>query len=360
MQEGLVEVNSKARLKEKDEFYHLSFSDESDAWGADYKLYFYKSADAFLRKAIQTKSLPSSFCILEPKLSEKKLESNSLLQDINLVSRWLKLLTDMADHKRDDNVLVFFVHHKEGRTKPYELSPFLSLQRLYELDLRFDKDQFEHLLTSWNWDDAHKKERQSVMLASFAEIMAKLEDGESAFELILSQTGKLYRRYVENYELYVNRFSVEEQLHEIDEQQLDFIGKLQDLVASSQTKAFALPGVMVAIAALSRTNNYIGAFSIFVGVIMTQLIIMKSNDLLRDNVMHFETTFKRAFDKYVKSRKEDREVREYAQNAKDSLELQIDKARDRITFIDRMSYGMTFIGIVLSLTMVGILINTST
>ncbi|TOG21717.1 hypothetical protein CGJ06_11845 [Vibrio parahaemolyticus] len=350
LEKALKEVNSSCSLKAEDGKLCLEFEAGSEHWQEGFKGYFYPTLDNFMRVCVRKKSEPPKFCILDRKLSESNTD-DSLLKKVIQVIKWVKLLSDMADHIQDNNVLVFFVHHKEGKTKPYQISPFVDLQVMEQLELDCDEARYERLHGSWHLEDAQTKDRQSVMLVSFAEIMSSMEDGNNPFEVFLSNTRKFHDRYCENYEIYVNRFTVDNQLREIDEQHLSFVGKLQDLVTSSQTKAFALPGVMVAIGALARTNNFLGVVAIIVGIVMTKVLITKSNELLRENLDHFKDTFDRALGHYVKSRTEAEEVKSHAKDAQEKLDAQLVKAKGRVDFIDTMSNWMLVIGLVLAFTM---------
>lgn len=350
LEKALKEVNSSCSLKTEGGKFCLEFEAGSEHWQDGFKGYFYSTLDNFMRVCVRKKCVPSKFCILDRKLSESDTD-DSLLKKVVQVTKWVKLLSDMADHIQDNNVLVFFVHHKEGKTKPYQISPFADLQVIEQLELDCDEARYKRLHGSWHLEDAQTKDRQSVMLVSFAEIMSSMEDGNNPFEVFLSNTKKFHDRYCENYEIYVNRFTVDSQLREIDEQHLSFVGKLQDLVTSSQTKAFALPGVMVAIGALARTNNFLGGVAIVVGVVMTKILITKSNELLRENLDHFKDTFDRALGHYVKSRTEAEEVKSHAKDAQDKLNAQLIKAKDRVDFIDTMSNWMLGVGLVLAFIM---------
>lgn len=350
LEKALKELNSSCILKSEAGELYLEFEASSEHWQGDFKRYFYPTLDNFMRMCIRKKNTPSQFCIIDKKLSELDVD-NSLLRKVIQITKWVKLLSDMADHIQDNNVLVFFVHHKEGKTKPYQINPFVDLQIIEQLELDCDEARYERLHGSWHLEDAQTKDRQSVMLVSFAEIMSSMEDEKNPFEVFLSNTKKFHDRYCENYEIYVNRFTVDSQLREIDEQHLTFVGKLQDLVTSSQTKAFALPGVMVAIGALARINNFLGVVAIVVGVIMTKILIAKSNELLRENLDHFKSTFDRALGHYVKSRTEAEEVKSHAKDAQDKLDSQIEKAKNRVNFIDEMSNWMLGISLGLAIIM---------
>ncbi|MEI8629209.1 hypothetical protein [Vibrio sp. M60_M70] len=350
LEKALKEVNSSCDLKAEGGKLCLEFETGSEHWQEGFEGYFYPTLDNFMRVCVRKKSVPSKFCILDRKLSESDTD-DSLLKKVVQVTKWVKLLSDMADHIQDNKVLVFFVHHKEGKTKPYQISPFVDLHIIEQLELDCDEARYERLHGSWHLEDAQTKDRQSVMLVSFAEIMSSMEDGNNPFEVFLSNTKKFHDRYCENYEIYVNRFTVDSQLREIDEQHLSFVGKLQDLVTSSQTKAFALPGVMVAIGALARTNNFLGIVAIVVGVVMTKILIAKSNELLHENLGHFKDTFDRALGHYVKSRTEAEEVKSHAMDAQEKLNAQLVKAKGRVDFIDTMSNWMLGFGLALAFIM---------
>ncbi|KAB7661748.1 hypothetical protein [Plesiomonas shigelloides] len=345
---ALKEVNSTCKVEIRSGKIFLEFEAGSDSWGKEFRGYFYETLENFIKTCSRKKSVPAKFCIVDRKLTEQD-QDDALLNKIILIIKWVSLLYDMADHvQNDNNVFVFFVHHKEGKTKPYQIIPYLDIPVIESLDLDCDIARYERLYSSWHLEDAQKKDRQSVMLASFAEIMASIDDNENTFEVFLSNTKKFHDRYSENYEIYVNRFTVDSQLREIDEQHLGFVGKLQELVTSSQTKAFALPGVMVAIGALAKADNILGIIVILVGAIMTKSLITKSNEFLSENLDHFKDTFDRALGHYVKSRVDAEEVISHAKAAQDKLDSQLEKARSRIEFIDSMSKWMLWISIFLA------------
>jgi hypothetical protein len=355
----LLEINNSCKLITINEEVQLEFINDSTAWTNEFKNYFFKDISTFMWRCIKQKEIPDKFCIVEQKLCDTNSD-DLILNKVIHITKWTKLLSDMADHVQDNNMFVFFVHHKEGKAKPYELNPFIDFSQVEKLDLDCNEKRYDQLYGSWHLDDAQTKDRQSVMLVSFAEIMMTLKDRDNPFEIFLSNTKKFHDRYSENYEIYVNRFSVDNQLREIDEQYLTFVGKLQDLVTSSQTKAFALPGVMVAIGALAKADNLLGIFAIVVGIIMTKIIINKSNELLHDNLNHFKATYERALNQYVKSRSEAEEVKDQANSAKQDLDRQFKKAQSRIIFIDSMSKWMLITGLGIAFIMlILIFIKTS-
>ncbi len=342
----LKEINSSCSVYEKEDTFYLEFEDSTQDWAEGYSSYFNRDIGSFIRLCLAHRDVPEKFCIADKKLTDHCIQ-DPILSKIRCLASWTKLLDCIADHKQDNNVLVFFSQNDSGRSKVYELSPYITGEEFETLEIDNDPSHFEHLLDSWNLKDAHEKDRKSVMLVSFSEVMGQISADENPFKYFLSQTRKFHDRYRENYDIYVNRFSVDTQLREIDEQHLEFIGKLQDLVTSAQTKAFAMPGVMVAIGALAKLSNYLSVFAIFIGVLMTKILINKSNELLRENLQHFNDTVTRALGQYVKYRNEAEEVRAHAEKANEKLAQQIQEANKRVNFLDTLADWMLVLGIII-------------
>ena len=333
---SVIEINSTAKITENGDDFVMEFAAGSGNWCDGFQSYFFSRLSDFWRYCTRIRKCPEQFCILDKKLSEHD-SNNKIINKISYVSRWIELLSKMADHHPKDNVFVFFVSQNENKTKSYQINALVDVENILEISFECDESLYEHMIESWNFSDAHEKERQSVMLASFAEIMTKLDEYENPFMFFIKNCKKFYERYRENYDIYVNRFTVETQLREIDEQHLTFVGQLQELITSAQSKAFALPGVMIAIAALAKVDNYIGVLAIVVGAILTKIIVQKSNELLTENISYFKEVTDRALGKYVLSRSENKEVVSHASEAKEKLNIQIENAKKRVNFIDSMS-----------------------
>lgn len=345
---ALKEINSSCAVSEDEDNFYLEFEDSKEVWANNYNSYLNRDLGSFIRLCLKHRNVPEKFCIADRKLTDRSTQNPDLVK-IKSLTNWTKLLDCIADHKQDNDVLVFFAQNDSGRSRVYELSPYITVEEFESLETDENQSHFEHLFDSWNLKDAHEKDRKSVMLVSLSEVLGQISTGENAFKYFLSQAEKFHDRYRENYDIYVNRFSVDTQLREIDEQHLEFIGKLQDLVTSAQTKAFAMPGVMVAIGALAKLSNFLSVVAIFTGVLMTKILINKSNELLNENLEHFSDTVTRALGQYVKYRNEAEEVRTHAEEANKKLAIQIQKAKKRVDFLDSLADWMLVLGIVITI-----------
>lgn len=344
---SVKEVNNSSSLVLKEDQLELEFRDEPEFWQGEYKRSFYETTSSLLRNAIKNKAMPKFYCVGDDYL---KGTSGAIVKEkITSAINWISLLNQMADHVQDNGVMVFFVQPTEGKTRAYELNPFIELEDINDAEIDTDEAHFRHMEGSWHLNDAHIKERRSIMLASFSEVFSDLEYG--TFVSFINATRKFHDRYCENHEIYVNRFSVDKQLREIDTQKLEFIGKLQDLVASSQTKAFALPGIMVATGAIIRADSLSGVFAIVAGIVMTFFLIKKSNELLSSNLEHFKDTFERAMKKYSDSKVEAEEVKSHAREAQEKLGNQLGEAEQRIEFVAKLNKWMLAVGFILAVIM---------
>lgn len=347
----LRSINKTIEVRKEAGNYSVELEDGIDNWEAEYKNYFFSDKGAFYRYAVRNRKIPDTFCIIDGKITSLDKDDDFIIK-VKMVAGWADLLYHMADHVQDNNLLVFFVHHKEGRAKTHTVNPIIEFDKFNDINVGGEGEELAYLYESWSFDDFHRNERRSVMLASLAEIISKSESDNNLFEVLITQSKKLHDRYNENYEIYVNRFTVDEQLREIDERYLDFIGKLQNLVTASQNKAFAIPGVMVAAAAFAKSANSISVILILISVVMTRMIIVKSNDLVRDNLGYFKETVDRSFGKYIKSRNEDEEINNHAQALHEKLKIDLEKANSRLKFIDDLSFSIQYIGVLSGIAIV--------
>ena len=320
----------------------FTFSDSE--WQRSFSNFFFCDIGKFARHCISRGKLPGKFLIRDIGEGDTVLTDDDcdhpLIKRVAYVSGWVELLEAMADYNKG-MAFIFFAHQGEGKAKTYELKPFIEFSDLLELNIDFDSSIRDDLLSGWKLDDALRKDRRSIMQVSFGEVMGAKEAQESDFLYFLKSTQKLSDRYHENYEIHVNRFTVDKQLREIDEQRLNFVGKLQDLISGAQTKAFAMPGVMISFGMLAKVTNTIGILAIIAGIIMTHRLLSRSNELLVESLEYFKKTTERAFEHYVGDRGESREVRCLATEAKGELCEQIDKAIGRADSYKSMAWWMS-------------------
>lgn len=339
IEDEVRKVNSSFQIKLVDDRYIFEFTDATAKWQKGFANYFHKNLEQFWRYCTKKKTVPEYFCISDKQLSEVDIDV-PILKKIYHATGWLKFISEICDHSSSNNKYVFFLSQDEVRTKKYEIFAPLEVDLLDELPLDSfgDTNCSDELLRRWLIDDVHQTDRQSVMLASFSEIMAIAHGSENSFLYLVSNGQKLFDLYKENYDIYVNRFTVEGQLREIDENYFVFIKSLNEFVNSAQTKAFALPGMIAVIAALAKLDSYTAIIAMLITSYMTAMLFLKSNEVFKESLIDLQDKLKNTYEKYSGVKRVSPSVRVHADESEEKLNFKIDKGLERIRFLDKLTH----------------------
>ncbi|HAV1635747.1 TPA: hypothetical protein JG854_004749, partial [Enterobacter hormaechei subsp. steigerwaltii] len=84
---------------------------------------------------------------------------------------------------------------------------------------------------------------------------------------------KLWDLFSINYEIYINKYSINKIIHEVETQKLDFLSKLNSLVQEHQTKSLSIPAVLVSTAIIKGWTPS-GLLLIFVAMLLTCAVVI--------------------------------------------------------------------------------------
>ena len=73
-------------------------------------------------------------------------------------------------------------------------------------------------------------------------------DKNTFLSSVLNSPKKLWDLFSINYEIYINKYSINKVIHEVETQKLDFLSKLNSLIQEHQTKSLSIPAVLVSTA----------------------------------------------------------------------------------------------------------------
>lgn len=146
-------------------------------------------------------------------------------------------------------------------------------------------------------DDVHCEERRHVMRETLTDF---LKDEKSCnIYIIMASISTFYKKYNERYKVYVSKFSVNKILTEIESDCVNFLGKVQHAIIAQQTKAFAVPGGIVAVGAILKpattTWDYL---VILVGLIISTWMITSLNNNVISHINLLSEEFERSTKKY--------------------------------------------------------------
>lgn len=234
--------------------------------------YIYKDWTDFLRFQVNRTICPEFFLILSDDLfyDGGKVKNNSILNHYNEVCKLIFLLVDTADHREGDFSLgiesVVYLHKSK-----------LYIPTTYKLEsLDESLDGISVLLANFK-DELHREHKVSILKEVLSSLLGNVPEA-GRFAYLLKHFGEFSTRFTENYQLFVSEFSFDSVRVEYEEKKRDYIIKLNDVLASIQTKMLGIP---VSLAFLSlkaervKANEIIGTghYALLAGVVIYCLMM---------------------------------------------------------------------------------------
>lgn len=286
--------------------------------------------EEIFNKVNHSYTVPPFFYVLSQTQDSQELFQQYLSLKVYVESK--KVLAKLADHcepksglAKGSDGLVFIIESQEKVTK-HDFKPVTNWGFLNSID--FEEEDYkalENLSEILNLsEDPREKERKYVLKATLKDfIIDKCVSNEKVFETFLGSTKEFYIAYKQAHEIYINNFSISKILREISEKDLEYTGKINDVVSSAQTKALTMPGVMVVIGAALKVDSISDIILITLGVIFIASILIKSLSIFEATISHLKKQVISDFDRY-NSLTYELDIRKKAETAKTELNSLLD------------------------------------
>ncbi|WP_455269141.1 hypothetical protein [Rahnella aceris] len=321
------------------------------------ELYINKSVDAwrnqvcpihsthrdFWQQISLSENIPLSFFIEEDRTSSCTIPEPDIVIAYQAFFAWKKLLNVVSDHQQNNKTILFITTEKEIKKLDisFKVDPLTFKKLKNPQQCLKETIRLQQLL---DLNDPHKKERLSVMRATIAEVIESIDSEECTIFNLINKSCLVSKKFDDLYDIYTRRFSVNKILNEIDEKNLDYTGKINEFISSSQTKAFAIPGALIAVGALAKTGSVLEGVIIIGGLWMIKSMTTKTNDIYRESFDTLKTRIVKAFEKYLKL-DEDKEIKENAIEMEEDLKDKISNAKIRLNSIDTAAKVMFYGGL---------------
>ncbi|WP_140215136.1 hypothetical protein [Pseudomonas oryzihabitans] len=306
---------------------------------------FYRNLSELWADIQKKQRIPENYFVMEGNHYSGG-SSNKILKKFEFYVDWLKFINSLKDHggEAQNPRIILFIGTEKG-AKKYEINPRdITYEVIQKTDISLEHHRaLEKLNGLISLDDAHQSERKDTLRTSLAEILEE-EHSESTAKWLITQTVKLKKKYQENYDVYLHKFSVNKLLAEIEEKSTDYIAKINDSVSSSQGKAFAIPGALIAIAALLKSADLLSMILICFGLLSVSFLTIVANNIQCEAYNALSSQIKRSLNRY-EIIKNEQDVRVSAEAAKEELLNLIDKARRRLNYINTLSVAVFIIGL---------------
>lgn len=331
----------------------ISISNAQSAWASSRGLYFYKDKKS-LWGDYKSLRVEDYFYITSCGSTNLANDKDEFLVALDSFSNWNKLLEQLADHVgtvSSPDTLIFFVGSEKG-AKKYKITPRLSIEQLQADGTGAANETALKLLAILAIDDAQDAERREIMRVALVDFLDDLDSSEKeCFSRCLSHHHEFLGKYYESFETLIHRSSINKALEEVAEKNIDYVNKLNDAISGAQTKAFAIPGAIIAIGALVKSLGLAESVLVLFGLWMVKRITNGTNEIQLDVLRNLEYQVGEIFTRYKKA-SDEAIVKRKAEEAMSSILRMIEKAKKRITNIDKLTSLMLLVAVVYMLARV--------
>lgn len=298
----------------------------------------YPRIEDLWRKVIAEKQLPYDFIILNEKVASTR--TCDLIEKVKLYLKWKSVVTSLSVHDISGKAIWYLPDENGGKEVVINITDSLSRVKEYQADPASLQSAIK-LESVLLLDDAQSSERIAILKKAISDFTGS----DSSFESIVSAGERVLNRYNDLLDLYTKRFTVDKILNEIESKNLEYTTKLNDYISASQTKAFTIPGALIAVGALVKIGGFLEGALILIGLYMIYFIAKTANDAQRESYENLERGLTESFERYHQF-DEGTEVRKAAKNTLKALNQKIKKATERLDGIDNLGRWMVYFSLI--------------
>jgi hypothetical protein len=326
----------------------LTLSLSAEYWNSDSVLW--QSWEELYKFAVRSSSVPENYYIIEARQSSQSASVQA--KQIELFCRMRQLLATLSDHCVPDEGIakgsqkMLFIIETDNNVCKHEFKPTVEWTFVSSI-LNSDEsiDAVNRLIDFLSVGDSQDSERRSVMRSAFNDLISICRSADTIFSTILKSAKEFLNKYEEHHDLFVKRFSVNKVLHEINEQDLKYTSKINEIISGAQNKALALPGALIAIGAIMKIDHLADGLAVAFGVLITSIIVHRALNVHLATFEHIKKQVKSEFKRYD-NLNENAEIRKQANNTNKELTQLLKKAEDDAKTIQKVIWLVFFAVIV--------------
>jgi len=211
--------------------------------------FFAKNFNDFLNNFDFSYTPPNEFYIAEIDGYCKSNESeNQEIKSYLCLIKIFNLLYDIADHTETSQNLKSLIFLSP--TGKEEISLRYTEQLFKDGKFIYDIDKFKEELIS----SPHKKTKIALFKKAISQHTQGLNEASKTSSLF-SEFQEIEKRYNNNYELFLNEFSFEDEKEKLEEKKQSYLLKLNEVLSGIHGKLFAVPASVIIVAAQMKTAN---------------------------------------------------------------------------------------------------------
>lgn len=297
-----------------------------------------------------TSKLPPYFYVLDTNQSSfDDTQNKRVLELFCALRQLLASLSDQCEPPQDgcakgSRKLFYIIETDDGVAK-YDFKPTLKWNELKKIPTENGQlSLVEKLRKLITLGDSQDSERRSVMRSAFHEIISACHSNSEIFNKILGSIENFHKRYEEHHDLFVRRFSINKVLHEINEKDLTYTSKINEILSSAQNKTLTIPGALIVIGAVMRIDQMVDGIAVAIGMLMTTVIVHRSLEVHNSTFEHIEKQVTAEFKRYdVLNEKV--EIRQRAKQTIADLSDLLGKAKKNSRFMKKSIWFICFLAV---------------
>ncbi|UZE27013.1 hypothetical protein [Pseudomonas asplenii] len=315
---------------------HDLFLLASSAWNEGY-VPFFANAEAMWHTLRTRSKKPEHMHIIG--IDEDQHTSISRLTDLYFLLR--DILQALCHNNGDESQTLKYVFYssKESLLTKLEISYLIACNELMTINV--DAKGLKHAQTMHAAvmadEDVHCEERRHVMRETLTDFLK--DEKDCNIRVMMASISILYKKYNERYKVYVSKFSVNKILTEIESDCVSFLGKIQDVIMAQQTKAFAVPGGIVAAGAVLKPATTAWDYLvILVGLIISTWMIISLNNNAVTHINLLTNEFERSTKKYDDIIVGVEDIQEKIEDSRKKLSTSSKSAESKLNALNRVCW----------------------
>ncbi|GAB6140899.1 hypothetical protein JCM14076_16280 [Methylosoma difficile] len=263
----------------------------------EHKLFFKDIADLITNyTGIKIGKLPESFYLIgEDYLTTEANEPEKLIQ-LRRVCRWILFLDKALPHTdKSNNSFTFVLLTEDKENKGFKKHLIESRFTFADLKPLDGLESFEEMLKN---QDLHCSERLAVVRNALEELLSKRPATNQQLGYILSEFEVFKKLYQDNYETYINGFSLKDFKKEVIEKHQDVASKIDGALYDVINKALAIPVSIVTIGALIKEDQLINSLVVSCAVLLVPVLMWWLIGQHLKRLEEIQLDIKEIFDKF--------------------------------------------------------------
>ena len=290
--------------------------------------YFYPNLESFIETSTQLSMgiLRDNFYLIDEDYYPGDDKKPDLITQLEKICAWIRFLQIVLHHTETRTNWLTFILFPETIDKNIRSKKSFR-SKISISDLSCDLTKTAEFLEIAKKEDLHASERKSVFRQALAELLEHQIDEAQAFSYILQNIDKLYRTYHDNYERYINGFSIEKLKKEVIDDYNNFSTQINNSLNDIVTKAFAVPASLAAAALLIRLDNLASHVVMALVVLITTIIYVLTLSWQLNKIESIKNDISDTFSAFSNS---GASGSSFAREKEDVLKLNADSVKRRV------------------------------